>query len=310
MRIPATLVAALALLLALGALRPAAAEDAPGPRGHWLYEVRIVRVDPADAAAAETGSAFPEMDGTTIDLPWGAILKRLKQRGKTTVLMDSRLTALTGVKAVATQEASTPIVALNFQDRNNEQFRSQLVKEGCTFEQITSDTLHYTVQVRGCLTPPLPQQAPVQYVVNWNGTHARLAGRTLVLEHRQQVAVARRVPAGERPAGRVSLDLGRLRQRLKAQAAHLDELTARIATVERELEVTARRDTAARLARELEELRRGQAAAEKGLAEGRRRERELVAAQEHARTGRGGHGPHGQRAIEHYAFVSGRFVEK
>ena len=123
MRMVTTTTAALALLLALGAMRPAAADDAPGQatkQGHWLYEVRIVRVDPGEAAASEAGTPFPELKDTTIQLPWSTILARLKARGTTTVLMDTRVNALDGVKSVVSEETSTPITALNFHDRNND----------------------------------------------------------------------------------------------------------------------------------------------------------------------------------------------
>ena len=139
MRTLVTFMVALGLLVS-GALAPGAAraddgKKAGGASEGWIYEVRVVRVDPSSAEASEAGSPFPQLESTTIALPWSEILARLKKRGATRVLMDTRITARTGTQSTAMEESSVPIVALNFQDRNNEQYRSQMIRQGCTFKQ-------------------------------------------------------------------------------------------------------------------------------------------------------------------------------
>lgn len=306
MRMILTTTAVLALLLGLGALGPAAADDAPGQSaqaGHWLYEVRIVRVDPGEAGATEAGSPFAELKDTTVTLPWSAILKRLKARGKTTVLMDTRVNALDGVKSMVSEETSTPITALNFHDRNNEQYRSQLVKQGCSFEQTTSakaGRLQYLIQVRGTATPPQPTQPPTQYVTSWNGTHAVLEGATLVLEHRRQVAVAAKPTPTPAHAKRIAEHRNDLDQAVR----RVDEINTRLASIEKQLAVVARNDTVAKLQRESAELMRAKGQAMEDLADRRKRlANALEAARAHA-----GAAQTSLRAIEHYAFVTGRYV--
>ncbi len=160
----------------------------------WVYELRIVRVDPADPKASEAGSPFPELQGTTLGLGWPDILARLKQRGTTRVLMDTRVTARAGVRSTTLEESTTPVMAINSQDRNNEQYRAQMIRQGCSFTQTTVPDLTYDLQVRGALDAPGRMRAPVSYSVAWKGTHPLLDGRTLVLEHRQQVAVVAKAP--------------------------------------------------------------------------------------------------------------------
>ncbi len=306
MKMILTTAAALALLLGLGALGPAAADDAPGQsakQGHWLYEVRIVRVDPGEAGATEAGSPFAELKDTTVTLPWSTILKRLKARGKTTVLMDTRVNALDGVKSTVSEETSTPITALNFHDRNNEQYRSQLIKQGCSFEQTTSakaGRLQYLIQVRGTATPPAPTQPPTQYVTNWNGTHAVLEGATLVLEHRRQVAVT----AKPRHAPAHAKRIAEHRKGLDEAVRRLDEINTLLAATAKEVAIDAPRDTVAKLERETAALMRAKGQATKDLADRRKRLADaLEAARAHA-----GAPQTTLRAIEHYAFVTGRYV--
>lgn len=318
MRTHVTILATLAALLGLGlvgATPTAQAEDGAEGTRVWVYEVRIVRVDPSEAAASEAGSPFPELERTTIDLPWKTILARLKARGTTRVLMDTRITAMDGIKTHTREEASTPIVALNFEDWNNQQYRSQIIKQGCSFEQTTTGVLQYALQVRGTVTPPASRRPPAQYVVDWQGTHPVLDGRTLVLEHRQQVALP--PPGAPGPVGERRLR-GLLEQHRKAMAqlaAKRDALTKRRAELEKALAkvegddtaraavenaLTANRDHLEAIARELDAQHQRQA--ELRAAAGGPRD----APRSEGGPRRGGPPP--SRAIEHYAFITGRLV--
>ena len=315
MRTLVTCAAVLALFIGLGAPSTAHAEDPqPGPKvnGAWLYEIRIVRVDPKAAADSEAGSPFPELSDTTIDLPWAAVLARLKERGRTTVLMDTRMSAETGIKTEVSDERITPIVALNFQDRNNEQYRAQPIKEGCSFEQTTATQMTYRLQVRGTATPPVSMKPTAQYLVQWQGTHPRLAGRTLVLEHRQQVDVATE-PQG---AGRAEElrqkqdDLNRARARIASGATRLEDIEARMAQAKREANTTSRHDVKKAREDELERLAKERDELARDVHMHRDQVREMARALQVARGAAGNRGARTQRSIEHYAFITGRYVAK
>ena len=189
--IPAALAALALLALASLVVPPATARAEDAPSYVWLYEVRVVRVDLAQAEGVETPAPFPELKATTLTLAWPEVLRRLQARGVATVLMDARVTALEGGRSTTTEETTTPIVGLNFEDKNNQQYRSTIVKHGCSFTQLTTgDTLEYQLQIRASVTPPKPKDLPVQYVIEWNASHPRLDGRTLVLDHRRQIQQA------------------------------------------------------------------------------------------------------------------------
>lgn len=302
--------AVLALFVALGAPTTAVAED--GKRGEtFLYEIRIVRVDPKAAADSEAGSPFPELTETTIDLPWKTVLERLKKRGHTTVLMDTRMSAAPGIKSEVTDERITPIVALNFEDWNNQQYRSQPVKIGSTFKQTTSAQLSYQIAVRGTATAPATRRAPAQYMIQWNGSHPRLGGQTLVLEHRQQVVVA--LPTPESSPGmehrkRTAAALSEVRQAMQAREKAIDALKARITEVERGIQVTARRDTLEALKAELETLRRRHVTVSEELASLRKKHDGLAGSRDGGRERILPPVAAETRAVEHYAFITGRFV--
>ncbi|MDF1702767.1 MAG: hypothetical protein P1V36_16585 [Planctomycetota bacterium] len=197
MRITSILAASLAVLigaslLSAGAPAVAGDGDAKTPSGVWVYDIRVVRVDPPMAEGAEQPSPFPEMKATTISLPWAECLARLKKRGTTTLLLDQRLTALQGRGSNVSEETTTPLLSANFEDKNNVQYRAQVVRTGCSFEQTTTGpSFQYQVQIQGALTAPADKAPPIQYTVKWRGDHPRLDGATLVLVNRRQVAKAK-----------------------------------------------------------------------------------------------------------------------
>ena len=58
----------------------------------------------------------------------------LQINGKAEILSNPSIIATQGMKATVSTEEQTPIVALNFADRSNEQFRSATVKTGVKLE--------------------------------------------------------------------------------------------------------------------------------------------------------------------------------
>ncbi len=167
----------------------AKAEAAPAKAGVWVYDVRVVRVDPATKEGAEAAHPFGTLGGSTTKLAWPAALAALKQRGTTTILMDQNITTMPGDKARSHADRTVPIMALNFANRNDEQKRSSNVRTGCRLDlQPLPDRLQYGLQVRWALQGRTSEDPPEQFVAEWNGSHPPLAGETLVLHYREQVA--------------------------------------------------------------------------------------------------------------------------
>jgi hypothetical protein len=183
---------ALGLLLAAAALvGPGAAragdEEASPPEGVWVFEVRVVRVDPATPETSEAPSALESVTGTTVKTGWPEILAVLKKRGKTTLLLDQRLTTLHGTKGQLNSERSVPILALNSEDMHNAQKRSATVKTGCKFEATVTEHMTYRLEARWTLDAPGGDHGPPQLTTQWQGSHPALKGDTLVLSYREQV---------------------------------------------------------------------------------------------------------------------------
>ena len=185
MRICIFLLSLLAVSAVAGAARADDGED--GAAGVWVYEVRVVRVDPAVAETSETPSTLESATGTTVKMGWPEMLAALKQRGRTTVLLDQRITKLEGVKGYAMTERAVPIVSIASSDINNTQKRSATIKTGCKFEATTTTHLQYNLEAKWILDAPGGDFGPPQQVTGWNGTHPNLSGETLVLSYREQV---------------------------------------------------------------------------------------------------------------------------
>lgn len=186
----------LVALAAWAGLPPLAAQagDEGGASGVWVHEVRVVRVDPAAPEVSETPSVLESATGTTVRMGWPETLAALKQRGRTTVLMDQRLTTLEGLKGHAGGDRSVPILALNAKDLQNEQRRSARVRTGCKFEATVTAHLQYDLEVRWILDTPGGDNGPPELTTTWSGTHTTLDDETLVLSYREQVAQAQGKP--------------------------------------------------------------------------------------------------------------------
>lgn len=165
------------------------AEAALGKGSVWVYDVRVVRVDPATKEGAEAAHPFGSLSGTTTKLAWPAALAALKKRGTTTILMDQNITTMPGDKARGHAERVVPIMSLNFASRNDEQKRASNVKTGCRLDlHPLADRLQYGLHVQWALQGRTSEDPPEQFVAEWNGSHPPLAGETLVLHYREQVA--------------------------------------------------------------------------------------------------------------------------
>jgi len=184
--------AALTVTLAFALLpgRPARAEDPAVQPGVWIYDLRVVRVEPVEAAGAEAALPFGTNSGATTDLPWKDALALLKQRGRTTLLLDQRVTTLTGVKANASSERVRPVLLVNMKTKNDEQRRASTIRSGCKLEVTPGDdAMRYVVDVRWTAPAASPDGAPQQLSAAWQGSHPPLRGRTLVLHQGEQVRV-------------------------------------------------------------------------------------------------------------------------
>jgi len=174
------------------ALRPrqAQAEEKRGaaPKGVWVFDVRVVRVDPATKEGAEAPHPIAEMTGSTTTQSWPKMLGALKQRGTTTILMDQNITTMPGEKARGHSDRTVPIMALNFANKNDEQKRASNVKTGCRLDFTpAADRLQYGLHVQWALAAAKTDDPPEQFVAEWNGSYPNLNGETLVLHYREQV---------------------------------------------------------------------------------------------------------------------------
>ncbi len=115
----------------------------------------------------------------------------LQINGKAEVLSKPSIIATQGVKATVTTVEDTPIVSLNFADRNNEQFRQSSVKTGVTLEVTPNHigeafvTLQIKPEVRGAAalaaTRPGGTFAPIQTLRSAQTEVTLGDGETLVI---------------------------------------------------------------------------------------------------------------------------------
>jgi hypothetical protein len=187
------LLGAAALLLLSPTPRARAGDPPAAPAGVWVHDVRVVRVDLTHPETAEQAGPFPELgQGTTITLPWNVVLARLKERGRTTLLLDQRVTAMPAVKSTAQEERNVQVVQEVQEDQHVTTWRAQNVKTGVRFTQTsTAESMAYELEVKDVVAPPVDKTSPTETVVSWNGTHPPLRGTTLVLHHRRQVMALR-----------------------------------------------------------------------------------------------------------------------
>jgi hypothetical protein len=195
-------VPALLTLLALGALgllvgSAARAEDGAAARqgsATSVYDVRVVRVDPVESTVLEVAPPWQPVVavGATTSVAWADLLAGLKRRGRTTILLDQRVTAIGGVPAEFKQERKCAVLMLSdrtVQDTaaKTETWRSMYNATGTSGQLVTTpDGLQYRVEVLWDERPTADGTAPMGNT-SWKGSYSNLkAGETLVLSHRQQ----------------------------------------------------------------------------------------------------------------------------
>ncbi len=180
----------------------ARAEDAAAakPRvGTWVYDVRVVRVDSTISTAVEAAPAWQPMgaSGATTTATWADLLAGLKARGRTTILLDQKVTAVDRTATEFKQERRRPVLVL--QDRvsssavggDNERRSVSYVPSGAN-GQITPypEGLEYRVDVSWEERPAADGMVSTGSA-SWRGSHSALtAGATLVLSHREQIGTA------------------------------------------------------------------------------------------------------------------------
>ncbi len=184
-------------LLALGAVGllvgpGARAEEGAGtPKapGTWVYDVRVVRVDPAESAVLEVAPPWQPAGaaGATTTATWADLLAGLKVRGRATILLDQRLTAIGGVPTGFRQERKRVVLTLQNRAGTTENWTSSYIETGAKGElSATSEGLRYELDVRWEERPTTDGTAPLGNA-SWQGSHSTFtAGETLVLSHRQQ----------------------------------------------------------------------------------------------------------------------------
>lgn len=180
------------ICLLAGALAPSVrgeeGENAPAVET-WVFDVRVVRVDAATPEAVETPAPW-EADGScTTTTPWPELLKQLKARGKTTLLLDQRITALADLEAVASQTRDRQIQQMQSRDFNNERWQSAPLMTGCTAKlKVAAAVLSYQVEARWEIRADVESVRPLMCTTKWAGTFpVTPAGETLVLTYREQV---------------------------------------------------------------------------------------------------------------------------
>lgn len=171
------------------------AEDgaaAPKPPESWVYDVRVVRVDSADSTVLEVAPTWEPAgaSGATTTSTWADLLTGVKGRGRATILLDQRLTAMSGVRTVFKQERRRPVLSLRNRSGSSDNWEAAYVETGTKGEFVSSrEGLQYEVNVRWEEAPAADGTAPVASA-EWSGSCAKFkAGETLVLSHRQQQVV-------------------------------------------------------------------------------------------------------------------------
>ena len=167
-----------------------APQQAPGT---WVYDVRVVRVDPVESAVVETAASWQPSGsaGAITTTAWADLLAGLKGRGRTTILFDQRVTAISGVQTEFRQERKRPVMTLVSRSANSESWSSTYIETGTSGDLVSkSDALQYRIAVRWEEISSTDGTAPVGSTT-WSGSRSNSAsGETLVLSHRQQQQVA------------------------------------------------------------------------------------------------------------------------
>jgi len=181
---------ALGLLVGPGARagEPVAAPQGPAT---WIYDVRVVRVDPVDSAVVEVSPPWQPAGtaGASTTATWAELLAGVKGRGRATIMLDQRLTAISSAQTLFEQTRKRAALALQSRSGSSENWNTTVVETGARGElQSLSDGLQYRIDVRWEDVPPADGTAPLDLrSAEWKGSCPNFkAGETLVLSHRQQ----------------------------------------------------------------------------------------------------------------------------
>jgi hypothetical protein len=191
MRIRQTTVPCYALALALlGSLPLAGSARAEGePARAWVFDLRVVRVV-GPPALGEAGPDWASPGGglPVTTTPWRNLLDLLKQRGETTVLLDRRVTAVSGEPASIADTQVAAARVFERRDRSNETWRAGVIETGVRGDLLADARTTYKIDVKWELGGGDPEAVPLQGSAAWTGSWPLLGGETLVLTHRQQLA--------------------------------------------------------------------------------------------------------------------------
>ena len=158
-----------------------------------VFDVRVVRVDPADPTVVEAPPPWQPggAAAATTTLPWADLLAGLKARGRTTILLDQRVTATDGTPTEFKQERRRAAQTLRHRnamnDAKTEVWETTFAESGASGELVVGpDGLRYRVDVRWDERAAMDEVASAESA-SWRGSHAPFpTGETLVLSHRQQ----------------------------------------------------------------------------------------------------------------------------
>ncbi|MFV1958007.1 MAG: hypothetical protein ACC662_01205 [Planctomycetota bacterium] len=200
--LPVTALLLVPFLLAPGPVARAgdgAAPTAATSGTAWVYDVRVVRVlgTTPEAAEAPAPWAQDERGAPVVTTSWPDLLKLLKARGTTTLLLDQRVTAVANMAAEVEQRFDWQVAIFDRRDEANEFYKSSVLSSGCRANLRTGAFLEYEVKVNWALgEKALDEDAdddeavrPLQGAVNWRGAYPPLQAQTLVLTHREQLAL-------------------------------------------------------------------------------------------------------------------------
>lgn len=181
--------AGLAALVLAPAVQSEEAEAVATP-GLWMFDVRLVRVDAATPEAVESQAPWEAEGSCIVDTPWPELLSQLKARGKTTLLLDQRVTSITGMEALISQTSDRQWEQLVSRDLSNERYGIAPIVTGGTakLRMQEPDRLQYQLEARWELRSGSEQVRSILCATKWSGTLAAVAdGRTLILSYREQI---------------------------------------------------------------------------------------------------------------------------
>ena len=188
------LLTALTLVLIAGLLPASSVRGEEGPgtsdAATWLFDVRLVRVDAPTPEAVESPAPWEGAGACTTSLTWPEILAQLKTRGRTTLLLDQRITALAGSEALASQTGDRQIQQLQSRDFNNERWSSAPLVTGGTAKLRVGDgdALTYQLEARWEIPSNEDGVRSLLRTSKWAGTFRAIPnGGTLALTYREQI---------------------------------------------------------------------------------------------------------------------------